>query len=92
MRPIFALLAVAVALVGCSRGPTRPPDTPEQAECRRVARNDPALRDILRTLSPGNNDRIIQDDIARVTERAFRNCLTERGLPGGGGVEIPAPR
>jgi hypothetical protein len=26
------------------------------------------------------------------TSRAFRNCLRDRGLPGGGGVEITAPR
>lgn len=92
MRASLLLLALAAPLAGCSNAPTRPADTPEQAECRRVARNDPALRDIMRTVSPGNNDRIIQDDIARVTERAFRNCLRDRGLPGAGGVEMPAPR
>jgi hypothetical protein len=45
-----------------------------------------------RPLSPGNNDQIIQGEVNRATDRAFRNCLRDRGLPGGGGVEIPPPR
>jgi len=92
MKPFLLLLALAAPLIGCSSAPNRPADTPAQAECRRVARNDPAVRDVLRSLSPGNNDEIIQGDVNRATERAFRNCLRDRGLPGAGGVEIPPPR
>jgi hypothetical protein len=92
MRPFIVLLALAAPLIGCSNARNTAADTPEQAECRRVARNDPAVRDALRPLSPGNNDQIIQGEVNRATDRAFRNCLRDRGLPGGGGVEIPPPR
>jgi len=92
MKPFLLLLALAAPLLGCANARNTPADTPEQAECRRVARNDSSVRDALRSLSPGNNDQIIQGDVARATERAFRNCLRDRGLPGGGGVEITAPR
>ena len=58
----------------------------------RIARNDPAVSEARRPLSPGNNDQIIQGEVNRATDRAFRNCLRDRGLPGAGGVEIPPPR
>lgn len=79
-----------LGLAACGfRGPTAPPDTPEQAECRRVARDSDAVRDIQRTLSIGDNDRIIAEQVAAARERAYRTCLRERRLPGAGGVEIP---
>ena len=86
-------LLVLLALGGCASinpfgGPRAPSDTPEQAECRTVARNADAVRDLRRTWSPGNNDRIIQQDVAVAEDRAFRNCLRERRLPGAGGVEF----
>jgi len=92
MRPFIILLALAAPLIGCSTASNTPADTPGQAECRRVARNDPAVSEARRPLSPGNNDQIIQGEVNRATDRAFRNCLRDRGLPGGGGVEIPPPR
>ena len=59
-----ALLFLALLpLAGCgSLNPfarSGPPDTPEQAECRRIGRDAPAVREIQQTLSIGNNDRII---------------------------------
>jgi hypothetical protein len=90
--PLLALLALGACSLNPFAGPRAAPDTPEQAECRREARNDESVRSLFRTLSPGNNDRIIQEDINRATERAFRNCLRVRGLPGAGGVEVPPPR
>ncbi len=87
--PLLALLTLgACASINPLAGPRPPPDTPEQGECRRVARNADAVRELRRTWSPGNNDRIIQQDIAVAEDRAFRNCLRERRLPGAGGVEF----
>lgn len=91
MRHWFLPAIAALALTGCGIGrPAGPPDTPEQAECRREARSSQAVRDLRRTVTIGANDRIVQIDIAAAEERAFRNCLRERRLPGAGGVEAPA--
>ncbi len=90
MRHWVLLFCATLALTGCGLGrPAGPPDTPEQAECRREARNSQAVRDLRRTVTIGSNDRIVAIDIAATEERAFRNCLRERRLPGAGGVEIP---
>ena len=86
MRTLVLLLLLPLAACGMFRT-TSTPDTPEQAECRSVARNSDAVRDIQRTLSIGDNDRIIADQVAMARERAFRTCLRERRLPGAGGVE-----
>lgn len=88
----LAVLALAIPMAGCGGPSGGARDTPEQAECRREARNDESVRNLTRTLSLGNNQWIIEEDIRRATERAFRNCLRVRGLPGAGGVEIPPPR
>ena len=89
MRSSRVILALPILLGACgmfSRAPTTP-DSPEQAECRVVARNSDEVRQVMRTLSPGNNERILQEDAANARERAFRSCLRERRLPGAGGVE-----
>lgn len=84
-----ALLILMLPLAACGAlRPTGPADTPEQAECRRVARDSDAVRDIQRALSIGDNDRIIAEQVAAARERAFRTCLRERRLPGAGGVEL----
>jgi len=93
MRPWLFLAVAALGLSACGLGqrePAPPPDTPEQAECRREASNSQAVRDLRRTVTIGANDRIVQIDIAAAEERAFRTCLRERRLPGAGGVETPA--
>ncbi len=95
MRVWLALALLPLAACG-SLNPfprsTRPPDTPEQAECRRAARDSDAVRDLRRTVSIGDNDRIVQEQIDVAEERAFRTCLRERRLPGAGGVELLPPR
>lgn len=88
MRNLTFLALLSLAACGVF-GPTAPPDSPEQAECRRVARDSDAVRDIQRTLSIGDNDRMIAEQVAMARERAFRGCLRERRLPGAGGVELP---
>jgi len=88
MRPWLIALLIPLAACGTGR-PAGPPDTPEQAECRREARNSQAVRDLRRTVTIGANDRIVAIDIAAAEERAFRTCLRERRLPGAGGVEQP---
>ena len=69
-----------------------PADTPGQAACRSVARDSDAVRDLRRTVSIGDNDRIVQEQIDVAQERAFRTCLRERRLPGAGGVELTPRR
>jgi len=96
MRALLFLALLPLAACG-SMNPFggragRAPDTPEQAECRREARNSDAVRDLRRTISIGDNDRIVQEQIDTAQERAFRNCLRERRLPGAGGVELLPPR
>ena len=90
MRALILLVApVLAALAGCGlRGPGAPPDTPGQAECRIVARDSDAVRDLRRTISIGDNDRIVQEQVTAAQERAYRTCLRERRLPGAGGVEL----
>lgn len=95
MRPLVFLALLPLAACGSINpfGRSGPPDTPEQAECRRVARNSDAVREIQQTLSIGNNDRIIAEQVAATQERAYRTCLRERRLPGAGGIElVPPPR
>lgn len=89
------LLLLPLVLTGCGlgnpfdrTGAAITPDTPEQAACRREARNSDSVRALRRTISIGDNDRIVQDEINRAEERSFRDCLRERRLPGAGGVEI----
>lgn len=88
----LVMLAALLPLAACgSLNPfarSGPPDTPEQAECRRLARDSDAVRDLRRTVSIGDNDRIVQEQIDVAQERAFRTCLRERRLPGAGGVEL----
>lgn len=91
MKFLFPILLLA----GCASlnpfAASGPPDTPEQAECRRSARDTPEAREIQQTLSIGNNDRIIGEQVAAARERAFRRCLRERRLPGAGGIDFTPP-
>ncbi|MBC7430475.1 MAG: hypothetical protein H7345_00255 [Rubritepida sp.] len=89
---LLALLPLAACATYNPFARSGPADTPEQAACRSVARDSDAVRDLRRTVSIGDNDRIVQEQIDVAQERAFRTCLRERRLPGGGGVELTPRR
>ncbi|WP_160122271.1 hypothetical protein [Rhodovarius lipocyclicus] len=90
LSPLGAPLALLL-LAGCSSllGPRRPPDLPEQAVCRQEARRSEEVRNVQRRWAPGANDLMIQNEMYLAEDRAFRNCLRERHLPGANGVELP---
>jgi hypothetical protein len=101
MRRAAAALALLPLLGGCGlydslfgRGPQRPPETPEQEECREEARRAPSVTALNRQRLPGNSvndDRLNREERVLLT-RAFRDCLRARGLALPGGVEVEQPR
>ena len=81
-----------VLLAACSNpfaGTRATPDLPEQAACRQAAQESEEVRRVEQRWAPGQNDLMIQSERRAAEDRAFRNCLRERRLPGANGVELP---
>jgi hypothetical protein len=101
MRRAAAALALLLTLGGCGltntlfgRAEERPPETPEQQECRAEARLSPSVTALNRQRLPGNsvNDDRLNREERTLLARAFRDCLRSRGLTLPGGVEPEQPR
>ncbi len=101
MRRAAAALALLLPLGGCGLygslfgpAPERPPETPEQQECREEAKRSPAVTALNRQRMPGNsvNDDRLNREERTLLARAYRNCLRARGLTLPGGVEPEQPR
>jgi hypothetical protein len=95
------VLALLLPLGGCGlynsvvgTAPQRPPETPEQQECREEARRSPSVTALNRQRLPGNaiNDDRLSREERTLLARAFRDCLRARGLTLPGGVEPEQPR
>jgi hypothetical protein len=94
--PVLALLALA-ACGGAGRdlpAPAGIADSPEVAECRQEARDNPMVRDFTRRMIVGNQPQIdaVRAEQRQVEQRVFSDCLRRRGLSRGGGVEAVRPR
>jgi hypothetical protein len=90
------LLASLVLLAACSRAPSPAagPEDPALAACRAEARNSPEVREVMRAMNTGNATQRDRIEAQRaVTEgRVFDECLRQRGLRRGGGVERVQPQ
>jgi predicted DCC family thiol-disulfide oxidoreductase YuxK len=92
MRRALALVGL-LALGGCVQGgvwANVPGDTsPEAQACRREAAQDPEIRRITATATPGNvaQEEQVREQLLAALPRAWRTCMVRRGALPSGGVE-----
>jgi hypothetical protein len=91
---LLALLGIA-ACGGRATSLSGEPLTGPQEECRSEARRDPEVTRLsaqINSSTPEANAARIAEETRVAETRAWRRCLTARGLTMPGGVEIIRPR
>jgi hypothetical protein len=92
--PAWAALLLLAACV--DRAPLIPADqdTPVHQACRAEARRAPGLAALNAQRNPNfiDNEERIEAEARSIRNRAYRECLRQRGLATPGGVEAARPR
>ena len=89
MRSPWGWIILALSLTACSG-----PDSRAEAQCRRQATQDPAVRTVYARSSGYYTFSTTpqQSDLEEATRQAVMRCMREKGLISPGGVQPVVPR